>query len=218
MWNKVSLDAQHFLENGLYTNNGVKRDKEGLFQDEIVPLGSVTVWFYHGNPIALYDREKKTYTLSACGWNTSTTRARLNVLPDVWLSSRNYELCGKSAEKLVSFSVMKDMLADSVSKLVYISDAWRRWSQPPFSVVGASDTGEWSDSPCPSAVAAAEIAKVRAVLKSAGIKSYEAWGATSNCFCAKRYAIVRGDQYKAAREVVESLEIDNDYRLVHTTW
>jgi hypothetical protein len=49
---------------------------------EVLP--NVTILKLHGNAIAYrYNDPEKTLSITTCGWNTNTTRERLNSLPDV---------------------------------------------------------------------------------------------------------------------------------------
>jgi hypothetical protein len=91
-------------------------------------------------------------------------------------------------------------------------DGWRGYWTPALAVAGASDTGTYSDSPCPSYEVAKELNRLRKeVLRPAGIKSRTRWGNTSNLFCAKRWLVVnRADFAKAAALVSEWL-VHNRY-------
>lgn len=87
-------------------------------------------------------------------------------------------------------------------------DGWRGYWTPALAVAGASDTGTYSDSPCPSYEVVRELNRLRKeLLRPAGIKSRIRWGNTSNLFCAKRWLVVsRTDFAKAAALVAEWLE------------
>ena len=203
---KTKFDAAGFLEKGIYTNNHGKRDDHGIFQDEIVPIDDMTVWFYHGNPIALYDRRTGERLFSTCGWNTMTTKTRLNRLPGVHVYSQKGEVKGIED----SYSEITKRIGHKLYERI---DGWRGYQIPVFAVLGASDTGMWSDSPCPSTTAEEEVKDARAYLRHNGITSYEAFGETSNCFCMKRWTIVRGNQYKDAMRVLEAYDLQNKHLL-----
>lgn len=87
-------------------------------------------------------------------------------------------------------------------------DGWRGYWIPALAVAGVSDTGAYSDSPCPSEKVAKEFNRLRKeVLRPAGINSRTLWGNTSNLFCAKRWLVVsREDFPRAAALVAEWLE------------
>lgn len=97
-------------------------------------------------------------------------------------------------------------------------DGWRGYGVPRFAIIGASDTGEYEDSPAPSRDVKAEIRRFqREVLRPLGIKSRQRFGNSSNVFCAKRWLIVpRGSFCAAARAADEWLR-ENRYttRFVH---
>lgn len=86
-------------------------------------------------------------------------------------------------------------------------DGWRGYPIPALAIVGASDTGGWDDSPCPSNEVKAELRRFqREVLKPAGIASRTRIGHSSNVFCAKRWLLVsREDFDKSARLAVQWL-------------
>ena len=99
------------------------------------------------------------------------------------------------------------------------TDGWRGYPIPRFAIIGASDTGEWSDSPCPTREVKAEIRRFqREVLRPLGIKSRQRIGVTSNVFCGKRWLVVpRGSFCTAAAAALEWME-KNDLSLqyLHT--
>lgn len=207
---KCDLNAGRYLELGLYFNNGGKRDKPyrqddlpafwGVFVDEIVPFDGFTVWFYHGYPIAMFDHEKHEYTLGNAGYQTATTKARLNVLTGVRISQKG-GVWYNNGEPFVDHS---DEIYDRIGRSSRVKiDGWRGYSRPMFAVEEVSDTGTWSDSPCPSSKAEEKVKETIATLKSRKVKAYEAFGTTSNVFCMKRYVIVRGIDYAKAVEILK---------------
>lgn len=82
-------------------------------------------------------------------------------------------------------------------------DAWRGYAIPKCSVVGASDTGSWSDSPCPSDEVKAELRRFCKVLRDAGIRYRTRFGSSSNVFCAKRWIVVSPNDFDRAANLVE---------------
>lgn len=51
---------------------------------EIEVLPNVTIMKLHGNPIAYrYNNPEKTLSISNCGWQTNTTKERLNAIDGV---------------------------------------------------------------------------------------------------------------------------------------
>lgn len=86
----------------------------------------------------------------------------------------------------------------------YRIDGWRGFMIPGAAVAGASDTGGWEDSPCPTRGVRAEIDRLRKeVLRPAGITSRVRTGRSSNVFCAKRWVVVSPDEWPLAKELVD---------------
>ena len=87
-------------------------------------------------------------------------------------------------------------------------DGWRGYWVPALAIVGASDTGTYADSPCPSNEVNLELRRLRKeVLRPAGITSRTRWGNSSNLFCSKRWLVVsQADFAKAAALVTAWLE------------
>lgn len=93
-------------------------------------------------------------------------------------------------------------------------DGWRGYSIPGPAVAGASDTGEWSDSPCPTHRVKAEIRRFkRECLRPAGIKSRQRTGGSSNVFCGKRWVCVSEADWPKAFALAEQWLTDNDNTL-----
>ncbi len=84
-------------------------------------------------------------------------------------------------------------------------DGWRGFWIPGPAVAGASDTGTWSDSPCPSDKVKAEIRRFqRECLSPAGIKSRTIGGGSSNAFCGKRWVTVAAEDFAEAQPLAEA--------------
>ena len=97
-------------------------------------------------------------------------------------------------------------------------DAWRGHMIPSCALVGASDTGTCSDSPCRTEDAIAEITRFRLeVLRPLRIQSRMRFGATSNVFCAKRWLVVSPADFSLAAEAAVAWlsEHDHDLHLLH---
>ena len=59
---------------------------------EVEVLPNVTVLKLFGNSIAYrYNDPKRTLSITNCGWDTPTTKERLNALPNVSIQQVNYE-------------------------------------------------------------------------------------------------------------------------------
>lgn len=98
-------------------------------------------------------------------------------------------------------------------------DGWRGYSIPALAIVGASDTGGGSDSPCPTASAKAELARFqREALRPLGISSRTRMGGSSNVFCGKRWLVVKRASFDtAARAAIDWLKKhQTDTRYIHS--
>jgi hypothetical protein len=98
-------------------------------------------------------------------------------------------------------------------------DGWRGYWIPGTAVAGSSDTGTWSDSPCPTPEVKREIGRFqREVLRPAGIKSRTRYGGSSNLFCGKRWVVVDRAQWPRAKELADKwlTEHDRDTRYIHS--
>lgn len=82
------------------------------------------------------------------------------------------------------------------------SSGWRGYYEPIYWVAGANDTGSFSDSPCPTKIATAELAKVRRILRRNGIRYREVPTQSSNVFCIHRYLVVSEADHARACEIV----------------
>ena len=87
-------------------------------------------------------------------------------------------------------------------------DGWRGYWVPALAIAGASDTGTYGDSPCPSYEVTKELNRLRKeVLRPAGIASRTRWGNSSNLFCAKKWlAVSQADFARAALLAKEWLD------------
>lgn len=98
-------------------------------------------------------------------------------------------------------------------------DGWRGYSIPGTAVLGSSDTGTWSDSPCPTPEVLLELNMFRTrVLKRAGIKSRLRGGESSNVFCRKIWVCVASEDWKRASDLANKYLEDHKYdlRFAHT--
>lgn len=97
-------------------------------------------------------------------------------------------------------------------------DGWRGYSIPALAIVGASDTGGGSDSPCPTDDCKAELARFqRECLRPLGIGSRTRIGRSSNVFCIKRWLVVKRASFDtAARAAIDWLKKhQTDTRYIH---
>lgn len=85
-------------------------------------------------------------------------------------------------------------ILDRYSKI----DGWRGYRIPGLAIAGASDTGTWSDSPCPSGLVELEVSAFRLAASRAGFATRVRVGETSNVFCAKVWVTVHPAQWRRA--------------------
>ena len=192
-------NAKEKMESLQYANGGKRQDARllevsgscGLFIDEIVPINGRSFYFYHGNPIAMFDGE---WHYSSCGWDTKTTKDRLNDL--------GLRVTQKKNKWYVSGEIFQDegkVIQDTLGlELYHRIDGWRGCNTPAFSVIRIANTGDWADSPCPSYTAEDAIKSDIATLRGAGFHAHHAAVTTSNIFCINHHVIVRGDEYTRA--------------------
>lgn len=98
-------------------------------------------------------------------------------------------------------------------------DGWRGYSVPALAVAGASDTGTWDDSPCPSPQVKAELARLSKHLRENGVPVRTRYGTSSNVFCGKRWLVVRNreDWPRAAQLALDWMEEHRaDTRFIHS--
>lgn len=191
-----------------------KYDKQGFPQDETFSIGPVSFWLYHGNPIAAYNRSDGTLRRSSCGWNTSTTKERLNLFS--WhegikapiIYQRKYKWYINDGEPF------EDASFPELPALYHKTDGWRGYSIPILALYGASDCGTWSDSPAPSGSVLAELESMRSTFRSLGFKTRLAWTESSNIFMIKRWILIQGRDIERAIKEAESIDISG-YKYIH---
>lgn len=98
-------------------------------------------------------------------------------------------------------------------------DGWRGYYAPALAVAGASDTGTWSDSPCPTPEVKRELRRLSDHLRKNGVPVRTRYGTSSNVFCGKRWLTVvnRSDFPRAAQLALDWIEQHKrDTSFVHT--
>jgi hypothetical protein len=72
-------------------NAFMNAQKFKLSNTEVMVFDNVTILLYQNNPIAyLYNDPKRTLSIQNCGWFSNTTKERLNGLPNVKISQKNF--------------------------------------------------------------------------------------------------------------------------------
>ena len=221
--NRLSFDPVRIMLAGEYFNNNSKKEGErdgatqgGHYQDEIARVGDESIWFYHGNPIASFNHVTKEWKRSSCGWQTNTTKVRLNALAGE--RTGLYVIYQVNSEWKYGWSKGSELFEDQEIRPTWHSyDAWRGHFLPPFAVAAVSNTGGWSDSPARPEDGEKELSSLSRELLKAGIKTFKSWAATSNIFCVKVYLNVKGKDWEAASKIAgEWLAAhENDTRLIH---
>lgn len=80
---QITIDSIRAFRNG-------NKFKRGNMEVRTFPHSDYRQLRLHGNIIAELSNEGMT--ISTCGWNTATTRERLNGLPNVHVIQRNWQL------------------------------------------------------------------------------------------------------------------------------
>lgn len=203
---KPGMNAETMLKNGEYFSRG--KDENGRRQDEIAKIGNLSIWAYHGFPIVTYNHITKEFRANNAGYETKTTKDRINLINGYWISQKNFKWYNKGKEW------ENEDLGLSINTYHKI-DGWRGYSSPIFAVAGASNTGGWSDSPCRPETVEEEMAFLSTELKKTKIKTYQAWTETSNVFCVKIWLCVPGNRFEEARAIINPILESGYGRLVH---
>jgi len=95
------------------------------------------------------------------------------------------------------------------------SDEWRGHERPYYAVAGVSDTGMWSDSPCPSDTGQKELADLKAFLKRHNITTKSMTSPSSNLFMVKQWLIVQGPKFAEAKKLVQQYLATHETHLLH---
>ena len=157
---------------------------------------------------------------------SKTTKEEFNALPNVRISQVNYKWILNGKEWNGEWVNIKGVIAPEIDKskagnvfvtqLKYVrTDGWRGYEEPEFAVVGANDTGTYSDSPCPSHIAERELNAITEVLRKEKIEVKKITTETSNVFCVHHYLIPLLKNVEKARELVKQYIANEETRLVY---
>lgn len=211
---KATLNhARYAMESGEYWNNGGKRQSEnlleisgkcGYFVDEIFKAhnpdlkSDFSFWLYHGNIIAMYNHTARQYHYRGSGWESKTTKDRLNDIgANISQKARQWYRNGKLWTEEDQWTEHEYIL----STLERCGISTKEYHL--FAVSQLPDTGTWEDSPYRSEDTEEKLEKVERTLKEHGIKSYRGHNTTQNVFCMYRTVFVRGCDFARAKEVME---------------
>lgn len=183
-------------------------DQGHVYTDAVIIHGPYSTWCYHGNPIAQLNRKTGEWKASSCGYDEHpSTRIRLNAVPSIVIYRQN----GKSYTS--NHELWKDDDSMILPHPTYVRyDAWRGHRVPLTVVCGASNTGNWSDSPCRPEE---EIKAFQAFLAKNGIRSTVCWTRTSNVFCIKNWVQVNPKNLDKARLLFAEFMSKEETRLLH---
>lgn len=186
--------------------------------------------FTDGMRLYLFDnliaehREDGLYITNA-GWQTKTTKERLNGLSGVYInqSKKKWYLNGEEwdgewTRVNTNPPPAVDMEAHGEAwnySKQWVARGYRGYEKPLYAVCGANDTGRWDDSPCPTDIAYREIREASAALSESGIATKQMTCETSNVFCVHHYVIVRPKDKAKAEEVIEQYLQQKETRLLY---
>ena len=99
------------------------------------------------------------------------------------------------------------MTFSTKTKVTDKGDAWGRGSvvQPVYAVVGANDTGSWSDSPCPTVEVSKEMDMIKKELARAGIPTQQTGTPSSNVFMGRRWLVAPVEKFPQAKVLATKL-------------
>lgn len=76
----------------LAVSSFMNAQKFKLSNTEVQVLENVTILLYQNNPIAYrYNDPERTVSIQNCGWFSTTTKERLNGLPNVKISQKKFK-------------------------------------------------------------------------------------------------------------------------------
>ena len=189
---------------------------ECLKKGNIQSVGSEL--YYYGNKVAQWKDDglyisNGNYPGKNGETGSKTTKEILNYLPGVRISQVKYKWYLNSKEwngdwikiEGVDVPVIDKQKQGDVfnTEIKYVStSSWRGYYEPVYAVAGVNDTGNYSDSPCPSHLAQKELNDVVELLKKNKIKVKRKTLETSNVFCVHHYIIPKMKDVEKARELV----------------
>lgn len=195
--------------------------------------GDTVKVLYHQTVVVEFNRER--VILRNGGWHTRTTMLRWNQ------ASRQFGLGFSAYAKRGKWHVVHrgmDTIYEDGDELIlpagnitlpdlkprtilldryHKTDGWRGYAIPGCAIAGSSDTGMWSDSPCPSDKVKLEIERFQEAARKAGFPTRLKAGETSNVFCAKVWVVVNARVWhSAARWAAEWLKAhDRELNYLH---
>ena len=172
--------------------------------------------FISGGGYSVYTRNGNEVKLSA------TTKTRLNDIPGVSIGQQKGVIYLNGDAWDGEFIEIPNAVAPTISakgdiysmaKTYKKTDGWRGYEEPIYAIVGANDTGSYSDSPCPSDVRERELTAIKNLLLKSGIKTKQLVCQSSNVFCVHVYLVPKIKDVERGREIVKEYLDSNETRL-----
>lgn len=198
--NTVSTGRELFL----FGNKIAEWRKDGLY----ISNGGYSVYTRNGNEVKA----------------SNTTKTRLGDIPNVRISQAKSIIYLNGKEWNGDFTKIDGVPMPTISADGNIwnlgtsykkTDGWRGYSEPINAIVGANDTGMYSDSPCPSNVRERELNAISAELAKNGIKTKQVVCESSNVFCVHVYLVPKVKDVAKGREIVKAYLDNNETRLAY---
>ena len=136
-----------------------------------------------GNP-TIRESKIKSYVRVATTYNPAFDEGRFR-------GFINEEMAGKKPSNVLAYPKKTKWIK---------TDDWRGYKQPITAIVGASDTGTWSDSPSPTPDVNREMEMIKKELAQAGVPTREVVSQSSNAFMGKRWLITPKKYYLAGKK------------------
>lgn len=102
----------------------------------------------------------------------------------------------------------------SLKKKWVSTSAWRGHEEPVDAFAGYNDTGNWSDSPYPSAEGAEKAKEFRKFLKEKGIPYKTTYGKTSNVFAINHFFVTTPSKVEEAKEATKEFQKKTDSKRI----
>lgn len=115
------------------------------------------------------------------------------------------ESCSLKGGEIISITMIPMNEKISMKTKVVQIDGWRSRLEPINAICGVNDTGNYSDSPCPTSVGRSEIKMVIERLRKERIQYRSIWLNTSNVFCVAQYIVVKESERERAIDLIRDL-------------
>lgn len=182
--------------------------------------------YTNGKELFLFDNmiakwEDGCLWITNAGYETNTTKERLNGLNGVSIYQRNHVWYLNGEEWNGSWTKIEDQKAPAIDEeqvanqwnlsTKWVSNGYRGRNEATCGVAWAPDTGMWSDSPYRSDVTDRELKLIMAELRANGIQSKVVNCETSNVFCQHRYVVTKPKDMDKAKAIVAKYLAKEDF-------